>query len=270
MSAGNDAQNVRTLEQELRRLGGQVRDADAQKREALVRFAAGFSHDINNFLTPVLAYSSMIKDDLPPGHPAIEYVQEIILAAEKMKQFIKLMQEFRAKGRYGGVIALNKTIMTAIEEFRPRVPANIHLSVQTDPALGDVQGDAAALTRAVCEFLDNAVHAMPVGGDLAVATRGIELNSEVSMDGTAAPPGAYAVVSIRDQGTGMNDDVRTRMYDPYFTGRTPGHSKGLGLSVAYGLIQKCDGHLRCTSALGAGTQIEILLHVLPERAGDEA
>ncbi len=270
MSAENDAQHIRTLEQELLRLRERLNYADAQKREALVGFAAGFSHDINNFLTPVLAYASMIKDDMPAGHPSMEYVQEIILAAEKIQQYIKLMQDIRAKGHFAGTIPLNETVAAALGEFRPQLPANIHLSAQHDPSAGAVMGDSAALARVVRTVLDNAVHAMPVGGDLTVATCHVRLDSPATMDGTSAPPGDYGVVSIRDQGTGMNEEVRARMYDPYFTANATGHAKGLGLAVAYGIIQKCGGHIRCTSALGAGTQIEIFLHSIPERPGDEA
>ena len=79
------------------------------------------------------------------------------------------------------------------------------------------------------------------------------------MDMTLAAAASYSVIYIRDQGTGMGDEIRSRMYDPYFTHGSQVHPKGLGMSLVFGLIRKCGGHIRCTSALGAGTQFEIFL-----------
>lgn len=261
-SQPNDQDRIRELEGEIARLREALQKAESHKREALMRLAAGFSHDVNNFLTPVLAYSTMIKEDLPPGHLAVEFADEIIQAADKAQQLIKLMQDVRAKGHLSGVMAVNDTVSSAIGEFRPQLAANIDLALQFDPAIGDAQGDGVAMRRALREIFDNAANSMPVGGSLTVSTRIADLAKLTPMDGDVAPPGRYYVVSVRDQGTGMSEDVRSSMYEPYFTTRPHGQAKGLGLSIARGLVRKCDGFLNCISAIGAGTTFEIYLSPL--------
>jgi len=247
------------LESEIRMLKRLLRDADARKQEALVRLAAGICHDMNNFLTPVLAYSSMIKEDLPKGHPSAEFVDEIIQATEKSQTFMKMMQDVRGKGQFGGGFDMNAAVEAALNEIKPELPNTVQLTVELDTRAGEVTGERSVIARALRELVDNAVKAMPVGGTIAVATQLTQFEAETPMDGGMAPAGRYVALSVRDQGTGMSDDVRARLYEPYFSGRPPGHGKGLGLAVTKGLIAKCNGFIRCTTAIGAGTAFDIFL-----------
>lgn len=248
---------------ELARARRLLQQAEAQKREALTRLAAGICHDVNNFLTPVLAYATMIKEDLPPGHPAIEFADEIIQAAEKSQEFMKLMQDIRAKGHISGGFDLNAAAASVVAGFQAGLPAGIQMSFHPDPAAAAASGDTGAIGRALRELLDNAVVAMPVGGTITVATACVQLDGETPMDNATAPAGRYLVLSVRDEGTGMTGDVRARMYDPYFSSKPNGQAKGLGLSLAAGLINKCNGFIRSTTALGAGTTFEIFLRPAP-------
>ena len=176
-----------------------------------------------------------------------------------MQQLIKTMQEIRARGQFVGVADLNETIASAIAEFRAQLPSGIRLTTELNFSAGHVRGDTAGLRRIVRELLENAVNAMPAGGDLTVATGPVELKSETPMDGGTAPAENYAVITIRDQGTGMNETVRAHIYEPYFTVRPQGHAKGLGLAITAGLVRKCGGFIRCTTAFGQGTAFEIFL-----------
>lgn len=260
MSETDDAETrIRELEREVRELRERLRLAEVHKTEALTRLAGGFSHDINNFLTPMLAYSGMIKDEVPQGHLAAEYAQEIFDAAEKTQQFIKLMQDIRAKGQFGGIFSPNEAVQLAVADVQPRLNGAIQLIANLAPDMPQAVGDVAAMRRALRELLENSVNSMPVGGDLTVTTKTAKLDAEMPMDGATAPAGDYAMITVRDQGTGMSDDTMARKYEPYFTTRPRGQAKGLGLSIAIGLVVKCGGYIRCESAFGSGTTFEIFL-----------
>ena len=262
MSDELDQLDAGALRREVAALRDALRKAEAQKNEALVRLASGFSHDINNYLTPVLAYAGMLREDLPAGHIAREYADEIQLAAEKSQQFIKLMQDVRAKGQYSSAAVLNQCVAEALAEIRPLVPTDVQLVERLAPDVKDVQGDATALRRILRELLTNSFTAMPAGGEVEVSTRMMHVAADTPVDGDLLPAGDYAVLSVRDQGGGMLPEVQARMYEPYYSTRERNHGRGLGLSLAYGLARKCSGHMRCETALGAGTTFEIFLHPL--------
>ena len=271
MSETTDAETrIRELEREVHDLRERLRLADAQKTEALTRLAGGFSHDINNFLTPMLAYSGMIKDEVPQGHLAAEYALEIFEAAEKTQQFIKLMQDIRAKGQLGGVFSPNETAQLAIADVKPRLNGAIQVIENLAPDLPQAVGDVAAVRRVLRELLENSINAMPVGGDLIVTTTTAKLETETPMDGLIAPAGDYVTITVCDQGTGMSEDTLARMYEPYFTTKPRGQAKGLGLSIAHGLVVKCGGYIRCESAFGSGTTFEIFLRAHTPAPLDEA
>lgn len=252
-------QDADELRREIARLREALKKAEVQKNEALVRLASGFSHDINNYLTPVLAYAGMLREDLPAGHVAREYADEIQLAAEKTQQVIKLMQDVRAKGQYSSAVVLNQAVSEALRDARPLIPPDVQLVEKYSDGIRDVQGDGAALKRILRELINNSLTAMPVGGDLVVETRLVDVATPTPVDGDMLKPGRYAVLSVRDQGVGMNDEVQARMYEPYYTSRERNQAKGLGLSIVYGLTRKCSGFIRCTSQYGAGTTFEIFL-----------
>ena len=254
-----DQQRIAELEKEVSSLRGMVDAVSAVRRDSLMRFAAGFSHDVNNLLTPVIAYAMMIKEDAPPGHPVVEYAQEILDAGEKAQQLIKLIQDIRAKGTLSGSVDLNETVAAAAADLRSHLPSNIALTTRFDPAISSVRGEGQALSRAMKEIFDNAVLAMPAGGDIEVSTHIESLDEPATMEGDTVPAGRYGVISICDQGAGISADQLPKIFDPYFTGRPQGNSKGLGLAIAHGLVRKCGGGIRCTSSLGAGAKFEIFL-----------
>lgn len=255
-------QRVAQLAAENARLRAALTEARERKTEALFRLASGLSHDINNHLTPVIAYTSMMHDELPPSHPLQDYVQEIQHAGENAQRLLRLMQDVRAKGDFTGAVDVNVATAEAIAELA--TPPGIRVDMALDPAAGTCRGDSQALKRVLAVFFRNSIQAMPGGGVIHVATAARNVNGSEEADGAEVPSGSYVVLTVRDEGTGMDERTRARLYEPYFSTRSDGESRGLGLALAYGLIRKCGGFLRCATGLGAGTTFEILLPKQPE------
>lgn len=245
-------------EAEIERLRAELKRVREEKREAVMRFAAGFSHDMNNLLTPIMAYGSMIKEDLPPGHEAVEFIQEILDAAEKTQLLIRTMQDVRAKGIVTGATPVNEAAATAVAEFRKNLPAGVTLEFAPSASVTDTRGEPIALRRIVTELLKNAVTAMPQGGAISVTTRRETLAAETEISGDFMPAGNYFVIAVRDTGIGVPAEVLPHIFDPYYTKWPTGQAKGLGLAIAAGLARKFGGVIRCTSAPGA-TAFDVFL-----------
>lgn len=248
---------------EIERLRAELRRVQTDKREAVMRFASGFSHDMNNLLTPIMAYGTMMKEQVPPGSEVREYIQEILDAADKTQQLVRTMQDVRAKGVVAGAMSINDAVTAAVASFRETLPANITLELSTDLTVTDTRGEPTVLRRVLHELLKNAVTATPAGGRISVSTHIEALPQPVEFGDEIAPAGTYFAVTVRDGGIGMDAETQRHIFEPYYTHWPTGHAKGLGLAIAAGLVRRTGGFLRCTSAPGGGSRFDVLLR--PER-----
>ena len=132
-----------------------------------------------------------------------------------------------------------------------------------------VQADPAQIQQAIINLAVNARDAMPGGGRLTIGTA----NASVARSKAAAPsevsPGAYAVLSVADTGTGMDERTRQRLFEPFFTTKGPDKGTGLGLSSVYGVVRQSGGHVRVASEPGQGSTFEIWLPAVEEAAEPE-
>jgi CheY-like chemotaxis protein len=113
------------------------------------------------------------------------------------------------------------------------------------------------MENALLNLALNARDAMPIGGTLTIETANAHLDPDAGED--APPPGDYVLVEVRDTGTGMTEDVRSRAFDPFFTTKPVGQGSGLGLSMVYGFVRQSGGHVRIESEVGKGTAVRMYL-----------
>jgi signal transduction histidine kinase len=136
------------------------------------------------------------------------------------------------------------------------------LRVARAPAPVFVSADRAQLEQAFVNVVLNARDAMPDGGRLAIAVGERELAAtDLAGVSDPPPPGRYGFVEFADTGIGMDDAVRARMFEPFFTTRPAGTATGLGLSVVYGIVRQSGGLVTCESAPGAGATFRLYLPV---------
>ena len=136
------------------------------------------------------------------------------------------------------------------KQYRERV--RISRDYQAD---GWIRGPYGRLNQVFINLLTNAAQAMPEGGDIDISTR---------------TEGGFAVVVIRDTGTGIPEAIRSRIFDPFFTTKAPGKGTGLGLSTSYGIITRLGGRIECHSLEGIGTEFVVFIPVNPDAAAMEA
>jgi CheY-like chemotaxis protein len=139
--------------------------------------------------------------------------------------------------------------------------ADVDLHVRLDPGTGRVRADRGQLEQVIINLALNARYAMTSGGRLTLATSSVTLDDGYARrhPGTVIQPGDYIVLSVTDNGAGMDPATRTRAFEPFFTTKPVGQGTGLGLSTAYGIVKQSGGYIWLYSEPGHGTSVKLYL-----------
>ena len=252
------------------RLEYQLRQA--QKMEALGRFAGGVAHDFNNLLTAIQGYASLILLDLGPQDPRREDLEEIRKASERAAALTRQILAF-SRGQVGEPepADLNE-VVSDLERMLPRlIGEDVALVTVLDPALRLVHADPRQLEQVIMNLVVNARDAMPDGGRLTLETANEHVAEDDPRAGPELPPGWYVVLTVSDTGSGIAPEIQASIFDPFFTTKEPGRGTGLGLSTVYGIVKQSGGHIEVESAPDRGSVFRIYLPQLvapvPRRLG---
>ena len=232
----------------------------AQKMESLGRLAGGIAHDFNNLLTPILAYANMGLMQLGDGAPLQEELQEIRQAAERATGLIRQILTFsRKQPMQVHPVALNAVVEGLARMLRRLVGDDVEVVLRLDPALGNVLADPTRLEQVLVNLVVNARDAISAEGKVTITTGNRDIVAEDPEARTGIEPGAWVLLEIRDTGSGMADEVVSRVFEPFFSTKDQVKGTGLGLSIVYGLVKQHGGHIRCESELGRGTLFRLFL-----------
>ncbi|HET9551656.1 MAG TPA: ATP-binding protein [Anaeromyxobacteraceae bacterium] len=221
----------------------------AQKMEAVGQLAGGVAHDFNNLLTAILSCARLIEQDLPAGHPSRADASEIVASGERAATLTRQLLAFSRRQR---LAPRPLELAGAARELEPMLRRllgeTVTLEVRT-PARGPVQADPSQLAQVIVNLVVNARDAMPAGGRVTVAVSELEGPARAACPDPGLPGGPLSVLSVEDDGVGMDEATRARIFEPFFTTKGPGKGTGLGLSTVYGIVAQSGGVIRVRSAL---------------------
>ena len=254
-NVGRDISEYRMLEAQFRQ---------AQQLESIGRLAGGVAHDFNNLLAVITGYSSVLLEKTEPSDPAYAGLIAISEAAEKGADLTHRLLAF-SRREVPRPERLDLTALIADDEemVRRLIGDDVRLITRLDPSVDLVRADAGQIRQVLLNLIVNARDAMPQGGTLIIAT----LNRELS-DGdphfSEASPGKYVELVVADTGVGITAEVRSHLFEPFYTTKEQGKGTGLGLSTVYGIIRHHSGHIGVESQPGRGARFRILLPALLE------
>ena len=256
LSVGIDVTARKEAERALARSEEQLRQS--QKMEAIGTFAGGISHDFNNLLTGMLGYCDLLLVQLPKDSPVREDVGEIrALAVRGTELSRQILSVSRRQMVQPTMLDPNDVVRGLDRLLRRVIGENIEFVTHLDPQVGTVYADAAQLEQALLNLVSNARDAMPDGGRLTIETAVID-DAEVQrlrLDGQQP----WMAIRVRDDGTGMSDEVKRHIFEPFFTTKSTGKGSGLGLALASNVMDQSGGDIRVDSAPGHGTTMHLLL-----------
>ena len=236
----------------------QAQFLQAQKMEAVGRLAGGVAHDFNNLLTVITSYAELLRADTKSDDPRDDDLAQIQRAADAATGLTRQLLSFsRQRVIEPRVVDLNEVVAGATKLATRLIGTTVQMITDLDPATGSVKADPGHIEQIVMNLAVNARDAMPRGGKLMISTRHVSA-SELNAEFVAGVSG-YAMVSVSDTGTGMDEATQQRMFEPFFTTKPLDKGTGLGLATVYGLVKQYEGFVRVKSAVGVGTMFEIYL-----------
>ncbi|MCK4547855.1 MAG: response regulator [Candidatus Eisenbacteria sp.] len=240
----------------------------SQKMEAIARLAGGVAHDFNNLLTAINGHSTMLLDSMAPDDPGRPDVEQILKAGMSAANLThRLLAISCPRSSDARVLNLNDVLKGVGRMLKPILGEGIQVVVRLAPDLGNTRADPHHVEQIITDLAANARDAMPGGGTLTIETANVEMGEGDSGYHAGPPPGAGVMLSVSDTGTGMEEEIRTRAFEPFFTTMEKGKRKGLGLSIVYAMVKQCGGNISLSSEPGHGTCLKIYLprvHAAPE------
>ncbi|MFC1568754.1 ATP-binding protein [bacterium] len=235
----------------------------AQKVEAIGVVAGGIAHDFNNLMTAVLGVSTLALKDIPADSPLYRDLLEIKVAAgraaELTRQLLLFSHEQPMKFK---ALDVNRTI----HELRKILQSLIGEDIQLEFMLGNshsvISGDKGALEQMIINLVVNGRDALIQGGEIIIRTKTVQLDEKKSHQYSRGKPGEYLCLSVSDNGTGMSPQIAEKIFEPFFSTKSPGEGTGLGLSVVDQIIKKHNGWIHVNSVPGRGTVFSIFLPVI--------
>ncbi len=237
----------------------EVQLLQAQKIETIGTLAGGIAHDFNNILSPIIGYTEIALDQLDAGHRARADLEQVMSASLRAKELVRQILIF-ARGGSGErrPVQLHLVVHEALRLIRSTLPSTIEISQRVEARGDEVVADAAQMHQVIMNLCTNAAYAMRESGGVLR----VELSSEQVDDAARTPglkPGSYVVLTVRDQGVGMDASTIARVFEPFFTTKKSGEGTGLGLSVVHGIVHSHGGTVTVESAVGEGSTFRVFL-----------
>ncbi len=232
----------------------------AQRMDAIGRLAGGVAHDFNNLLTIISAGCSLVKDKIHAGDPLFEDIHEIENATKRAAALTsQLLTISRRKDIVPESLDINRLIRSTAEMIRKILGGDIRFTTTLSADPQYCLADRGQVEQVMLNLALNARDAMKRGGKLCIETSNLEANGKCEYHRLGLKPGKYIMVTVRDNGCGMDADTRKNIFEPFFTTKAEGRGTGLGLSMVYGIINRHKGHIWVESETGKGTAFKFCL-----------
>ena len=248
---GRDVTEQRSVEQQL---------LHSQKMEAIGQLAGGVAHDFNNILTAIFGYADQLGETLPPGTREHEVLFEMRQAAERAASLTRQLLAFSRRQVLQAVVLNPNEQLRDLEKLLRRIIGeDIALSLSLAADLGNVRADAGQLDQVLINLAVNSRDSMPRGGKLVIETANCDIGERDATQHHPVAPGRYVVLTVSDNGSGMDEHTRARIFEPFFTTKEKGRGTGLGLSTVYGIVKQSRGYIWVYSEPGRGATFRIYL-----------
>ena len=232
----------------------------AQKMESVGRLAGGVAHDFNNMLGVILGHVELAQEQLDNRSPLYLDLQEVKKAAERSAALTRQLLAFARKQTISPkVLDLNETVEGLLKMLRRLIGEDIDLAWLPGQGLWPVKIDPTQVDQILANLTVNSRDAIQGVGRISIETGNVTLDEEYCAEHAGFVPGCYVMLSVSDNGCGMDREIREHIFEPFFTTKETGKGTGLGLATIYGIVKQNGGFVNVYSEPGQGTTFRLYL-----------
>ena len=253
-----DVTERKRVEAERQRLQHQL--LHSQKMESIGRLAGGVAHDFNNMLSVILGYAEIALDKVPADSSLHADLTEIANAATRSAEITRQVLAFaRREAVNPQVLDLNRSVDATLKMLGRLIGEDIDLVWQPGQQVWPVRMDPSQLDQILANLCVNARDAITGPGRITIATESIGLDRPYPAIRSDCPPGNFVLLSVTDNGSGMDEATRDRLFEPFYTTKGTGAGTGLGLATVFAIVRQNNGCIDVDTAPGEGTTVRIFL-----------
>ena len=232
----------------------------AQKMEAIGTLTGGIAHDLNNIFAPIIINSELALFDLPGGSRIHDNLDLIHKSGLRGKDLVRQLLLFsRQSEKKQELITLTSLVEETFKLLRASIPTTIEMNLRLETESDSLYADPSQIQQVIMNLCTNAAYAMRgKAGAIDLSLQSIIFDSN-DLPEPDMQPGNYLVLSVKDTGCGMEEEVRKRIFEPFFSTKPSGEGTGLGLSVAYGISKNHKGNITVYSEPGKGSIFRVYL-----------
>ncbi len=240
----------------------------AQKIESVGMLAGGIAHDFNNLLTGIMGYVELCQLDVDPDSRISEWLNEIMSSAKRSADLTRQLLTFARKQVIAPkLLNLNDTISGMLNMLRRLIGENVELIWQPGANIKPTKLDAGQINQILVNLCLNSRDAISKYGEITVETENVAIDADYCTTHLEGTPGEYILLTVSDNGCGMEQMLLDKILEPFFTTKEMGKGTGLGLSTVYGIVKQNNGFINIDSELGKGSTFNIYL---PQFSGNIA
>jgi two-component system cell cycle sensor histidine kinase/response regulator CckA len=233
-----------------------------ERLQAAGRLAGGMAHEVNNMMTGVIGFGRFLLQTLDPADARRSDMEEIIRAGTRAADVTRQLLAFtRQQVLRPQVLDLNAVVLGIEKMLRRSLSEQHTLELRLSPAIGQIRADGAQLEQVLMNLVLNARDALGERGRVTIATDTASLDEVYAQrhDEAHISPGPYVLLTVSDDGCGMDRELQTRIFEPFYTTKAVGQGSGLGLSTVYGIVKQSEGFVWVYSEPGQGTTFKVYL-----------
>ncbi|UCF62737.1 MAG: response regulator [bacterium] len=236
----------------------------AKKMESVGLLAGGVAHDFNNILTIISGYTELIKMDLDEAHPHFDNLKNILKGVKRAEDLIHQLLAFSRKQMIEPITININDIINELKGMLVRLIAeDIHFEFNLKQGISCIKADPAQIQQILVNLIVNANQAVKQMAEkkeekvIRVITTEVNLGKDNGQGGSEPIQGKFILLTIQDNGIGMDKETKQNIFEPFFSTRKEGEGTGLGLATVYGIVKQNNGNLHVESEPGQGTTFNI-------------
>ena len=238
----------------------EARINQARKMESVGNLAGGVAHDFNNMLSVIIGNTELAMDQTDPSDFSHHCLREVLTAAQHSAAVTSQLLAFARKQTAApAVLDLNQTVETMLRLHRRLIGEEIDLVYKPGKDIWPVKMDPSQIDQILANLCVNARDAVSDTGKIIIETGTISIDHACCTEHADAVPGDFVLLSVSDNGCGMDKQTLDNLFEPFFTTKGVGEGTGLGLATVYGIVKQNNGFITVDSTPGSGTTFSIFL-----------